>query len=44
LNRTIELPFINWYRFDHGKVVEQRVSFDSMSFLQQIGALPSADG
>jgi predicted ester cyclase len=43
LNRTFELPFINWYRFDHAKVIEQRVSFDSMSFLQQIGALPTPE-
>jgi hypothetical protein len=32
---------VNWYRLKNGKLVEQRVSFDSMGFLQQIGAMPA---
>jgi len=38
--RAFELPVINWYRFEQGKLVEQRVAFDMMGFLQQIGAMP----
>jgi predicted ester cyclase len=39
--RSFELPMVNWYRLKNGKLVEQRVSFDSMGFLQQIGAMPA---
>jgi len=39
--RSFELPLVNWYRLKDGRLVEQRVSFDSMSFLQQIGAMPA---
>lgn len=41
-NRPWELKVINWFRFENGKVAEQRVSFDMMGFLQQIGAMPGA--
>lgn len=42
--RTFELPVINWYLFERGKLVEQRVAFDMMGFLQQIGAMPGPGG
>ena len=38
--RSFELHVMNWYRFAQGKLVEQRVAFDMMGFLQQIGAMP----
>ena len=42
--RSFVLPVMNWYRFAHGKLVEQRVAFDMMGFLQQIGAMPGSGG
>jgi predicted ester cyclase len=41
-NKAFTLAVINWYRFDHGKLVEQHVSFDMMGFLQQVGAMPQS--
>jgi len=40
-NRGFEIAAVNWYRFEHGKVVDQHVAFDMLGFLQQIGATPS---
>ena len=31
---------INFFRFASGRIVEQRISFDMLGFLQQIGAMP----
>jgi predicted ester cyclase len=39
--RAFELAVMNWYRFENGKLAEQRVAFDMMGFLQQIGAMPA---
>jgi len=38
--KTFELPVLNQYRFAGGQLVEQRVAFDMLGFLQQIGAMP----
>jgi len=38
--QPFDLPVMNWYRFEQGKMVEQRIAFDMMGFLQQIGAMP----
>ena len=39
--RSFELPVLNLYRFQDGKVVEHHSAFDMLGFLQQIGAMPS---
>jgi predicted ester cyclase len=44
VGRSFELHVMNWYRFEHGKLVEQRVAFDMLGFLQQIGAMPGPGG
>jgi len=40
-NKSFELPVLNLYRFENGKVVEHHSVFDMLGFLQQIGAMPA---
>lgn len=37
--KSFELPVLNRYHFDDGKVVEHHSAFDMLGFLQQIGAM-----
>jgi predicted ester cyclase len=40
-NKHVSFRDVQCYHFAHGKVVECRFLFDSLSALQQIGAIPS---
>jgi predicted ester cyclase len=41
--RPFTIDAMNFYRFRDGTLVEHRASFDMMSFLQQIGAIPAPE-
>jgi steroid delta-isomerase-like uncharacterized protein len=38
--RNMRVNSYNFYRFRDGKIVEQWVTFDAMSMMQQLGAIP----
>jgi steroid delta-isomerase-like uncharacterized protein len=40
-NRSVTVPGVVFYRIAGGKIVEFRGSFDRMSLLQQLGAIPT---
>jgi predicted ester cyclase len=40
-NKQVSYRFVECYRLADGKVVEFRLLIDSLSFLQQVGAIPS---
>jgi predicted ester cyclase len=39
--RTFSAEAINLLRFSDGALVEQRIAFDMLGFLQQVGAMPA---
>jgi steroid delta-isomerase-like uncharacterized protein len=40
--KKVKVPAVEVFRFDNGKIVEDRHYFDLMTILQQIGAMPAA--
>jgi steroid delta-isomerase-like uncharacterized protein len=41
-NKRVSYRGVACYRFAQGKIIEHRFLIDSLSFLQQVGAMPSA--
>jgi predicted ester cyclase len=36
----VQVNSFNFYRFRDGRIAEQWITFDTMSLMQQIGAIP----
>jgi steroid delta-isomerase-like uncharacterized protein len=41
-NKHVSYRVVACYRLAHGKLIEHRLLVDSLSFLQQVGAIPSS--
>ena len=41
--RKIDVPFIDWWRLENGKAVENWVQMDMMRMMQQLGMMPEPE-